>query len=166
MRILVIANETAATAALRQHVVGRARRAEADVLVVAPALIGRLDYWASDDRRARRAAEERLLRSLEALRRHGIVAAGYVGDSDPIVAIEDALRLFPADEIVISTHPDGRSNWLARNVVVRARDRFGAPVHHLEAAADAGTAFVSRRAQRVLRRLTGGSQRRAVPFGS
>ena len=38
--------------------------------------------------------------------------------------MEDALRRFPADEVIISTHPPGRSNWLERDVVERARERF------------------------------------------
>ncbi len=39
------------------------------------------------------------------LREAGINARGEVGDADPLQAIEDALRTFGADEIVISTHP-------------------------------------------------------------
>ena len=51
----------------------------------------------------------------------GIVARGQVGDHhDPNVAIEDALREFAADELVISTHPPERSKWLERGVVERA----------------------------------------------
>ena len=54
-----------------------------------------------------------------------------VGDADPVQAAADALHVFPADELVIATHPEGRSNWLARGVVERARRRFGSPVAHL-----------------------------------
>ena len=46
-------------------------------------------------------------------------------------AAADALRVFPAGEIVIATHPEGRSNWLARSVVERVRRRFGLAVAHL-----------------------------------
>ena len=45
--------------------------------------------------------------------------------------MEDALRRFPADEVIISTHPPGRSNWLERDVVERARERFDMPVTHV-----------------------------------
>ena len=58
-------------------------------------------------------------------------AQGEVGDGDPLQAIEDALRTFGADEIVISTHPEGRSNWLERNVVGAARERFDVPITHV-----------------------------------
>ena len=47
---------------------------------------------------------------------------GDIGDDDPVQAMEDGLRRFQADEVIISTHPPGRSNWLERDVV-RARPR-------------------------------------------
>jgi hypothetical protein len=105
----------------------------AEVLVVAPALAGRLEYWASDDRRARRDAEERLERCLDALARRGIPATGWVGDADPLLAIADALSLFAADEIAVTTCCDARGDWLARDVVGRARRRFDRPVSQLAA---------------------------------
>ena len=45
--------------------------------------------------------------------------------------MEDALRTFGADEIVISTHPEGRSHWLERDVVGAARERFAVPITHV-----------------------------------
>ncbi len=131
MKILVVANETAESAALRRHVARLAVGSDTQVLVVAPALIGRLDFWATDDRRARSAAGLRLDECLGALGDAGVDAGGYIGDSDPLQAIEDALSVFDADEIVISTHPEGSSNWLARKVVARARVRFRQPIHHI-----------------------------------
>jgi GABA permease len=47
------------------------------------------------------------------------------------VAIEDALRVFPADEILISTHPPHRSRWLEHGVVERAREEIDLPITHL-----------------------------------
>ena len=35
------------------------------------------------------------------------------------------------DEIIISTHPEGRSNWLERGVVTSARERFAVPLTHV-----------------------------------
>ena len=35
------------------------------------------------------------------------------------------------DEIVISTHPPGRSNWLERGVVDSVRARYDVPVTHV-----------------------------------
>ncbi|MDQ3865262.1 MAG: amino acid permease, partial [Actinomycetota bacterium] len=58
-------------------------------------------------------------------------ARGQVGDDDPLQAMDDALRSFGADEIIISTHPPGRSNWLERDVVSRARERYECPIAHV-----------------------------------
>ena len=51
------------------------------------------------------------------LRERGVSTRGEVGDSDPMVAITDALANFPASEIVIATHPAGQSNWLERGLI-------------------------------------------------
>jgi len=129
-RLLVVANETVAGRALREEIVQRGG-AETDVLVVTPALNTRIRHWASDEDAARAAAQARLDESLAALEAMGVGARGVVGDDDPIQAIDDALRSFPADEIVLSTHPPGRSNWLEAGVVERARERFGCPIAHV-----------------------------------
>jgi Universal stress protein family len=130
-RILVVANETVAGRALRGEILQRTRDTEADVLVVCPALNSHLRHWTSDEDGARAEAHGRLDRSLAALAEEGVRARGEVGDADPIQAIEDALRTFGADEILISTHPPGRSNWLERDVVGRVRERFDCPITHV-----------------------------------
>jgi GABA permease len=130
-RILVVANETCAARGLSDEIRYRARGYDADVLVVAPALSSHVRYWTSDVDGARDAARARLDSSLAALAAAGVCARGEVGDEDPLQAIEDALRTFGADEIVISTHPPGRSNWLEKNVVARAREHFELPITHV-----------------------------------
>jgi GABA permease len=130
-RILVVANETAAGAVLPEAVDAIAAGGAPEVLVVAPALNSRLAHWTSNEDGARRAAESRLACCLDGHAAAGLEAEGCVGDADPLRAVEDALRLFPADHVVVATHPEGRSNWLARDVVERARDRFGLPVVHI-----------------------------------
>ena len=129
-RILVVANETVAGRALRGEVVRRAG-AEADVLVVCPALNSPLRHWASDEDGARAEAEQRLAESLSCLAAEGVEARGEVGDANPVQAMDDALRTFGADEIVISTHPPGRSNWLEKEVIERARERYPVPITHV-----------------------------------
>jgi hypothetical protein len=130
-RILVAANETVAGRALKGEIINRARGRAADVLVVCPALNSPLRYWASDEDGARAKAQRRLEVSLAALSEEGVAARGEVGDADPIQAIEDALRVFGADELIISTHPPGRSNWLERDVISMARERFALPITHV-----------------------------------
>jgi hypothetical protein len=129
-RILVVANETVAGRALRDEVVRRAS-GDADVLVVCPALNSPIRHWASDEDGARAAAEQRLEESLSALAAEGVAARGEVGDADPVQAMDDALRTFGADEIVISTHPPGRSNWLEKAVIERAGERYPVPITHV-----------------------------------
>jgi hypothetical protein len=108
-RLLVIANQTVECDRLDELVaeVG----ATPEVLVVAPVLARRrIDYWTGDDRRARRDAAARLAVTVQRLRSVGVNVEGALGDPDPLLAIEDALREFPADEIVVLAHevPDLR----------------------------------------------------------
>jgi nucleotide-binding universal stress UspA family protein len=130
-RVLVIANETVAGRALRDEVRHRTAGRDAEVLVVCPALNSPLRHWVSDEDEARAKAQERLDESLAALAEDGLEATGRVGDADPLQAIEDALRAFGADEVIVSTHPPGRSNWLERDVIARARERFDLPITHV-----------------------------------
>ena len=130
-RILVIANETVGGAELMQILRSKSEGVREQILVVCPALNSQVRTWASDEDGARAEAQRRLDASLSRLRQDGVQARGEVGDGDPVQAIEDALRTFGADEIVISTHPEGRSHWLERNVVGHARERFDVPITHV-----------------------------------
>jgi hypothetical protein len=130
-RILVVANETVGGETLREEIRRHGEGSRADVLVVSPALNTPLKHWVSDDDQARDDAQERLVRSLTRLKEVGIEARGEIGDGEPLQAIEDALRTFGADEIIISTHPEGRSNWLEKGVVSGARARFAVPITHV-----------------------------------
>jgi hypothetical protein len=130
-RILVIANETVGGERLRSEIHRRSEGYEEQVLVVCPALNSPLRHWASDEDGARAEAQKRLAASLARLREAGIDAKGEVGDCEPLQAMEDALRLFGADEIIISTHPEGRSHWLERGIVEGARERFAVPITHV-----------------------------------
>ena len=130
-RILVVANETVGGEKLRKCIREKGEGFDARVLVVTPALNSPLKHWASDEDGARAAARTRLERSLARLRDAGVEAEGELGDAEPVQAIEDALRTFGPDEIIISTHPEGRSHWLERGVVSAARDRFDVPITHV-----------------------------------
>ena len=136
-RILVVANETVGGAELLSVIRDRSQRAQARVLVVCPALNSPLRHWASDEDGARAAAQSRLEQSLSAMRAAGLDASGEIGDGDPIQAIEDAVRTFRPDELIVSTHPPGRSHWLERGVVEKARTRFDVPLTHVVVDLDA-----------------------------
>ena len=136
-RILVVANETVAGSELYELLGHKAEGVSEDILVVCPALNSKLNTWTSDEDGARAAAQARLDASLARLRGAGIAARGEIGDGDPLQALEDALRVFPADDVVVSTHPPGRSNWLEQGVVEQARLRFDVPVTHVVVDLDA-----------------------------
>jgi hypothetical protein len=131
-RLLVVANETVQGEALLDEIRGRCSERDCEVLLVTPAPArSRASHWASDVDEAIELARQRMELSLIALEQLGLKAKGEIGDSDPNVAIEDALRVFAADEIVISTHPPQRSRWLERGVVDKAKEQIDLPITHV-----------------------------------
>jgi GABA permease len=130
-RILVIANETVGGAELLSLLGTKAEGVDEEMLLVCPALNSRVRTWTSDEDPARAEAQERLDSCLARLAAAGVSARGEIGDGDPLQALEDALRVFPADEIVVSTHPPGRSHWLEQGVVEQARLRYDVPITHV-----------------------------------
>jgi hypothetical protein len=130
-RVLVVANETVGGDELLQVIGDLALAKQTEFFVVCPALNSRLKTWTSDEDGARVAAQKRLDATLARLASVGVEARGSIGDLDPVVAIEDAVRTFHPDEIVLSTHPPGRSNWLERGVVQAVEDRYDVNVTHV-----------------------------------
>ena len=129
-KVLALVAEPVSADALRSAL-GKERAEQAEMLVVAPALNTRLRFWTSDPDEAIGRAEEVQEETVERLDAEGIDAAGDTGESDPLLALHDALQTFPADEIVLFTHAGGKRNWLEEGVVEDAQARFDAPVHHL-----------------------------------
>jgi hypothetical protein len=132
-RVLVLANEAAPSerlvASIRGHL---SERAGARVLVVAPAPNSRM-HRRADTEAARTAAVRRLQACIEALAAAGVEAEGMIGDADPLQAVEDAVRIFPADLVIVASLRDERSNRLAHTVVDRATRTFSLPTTHLAA---------------------------------
>lgn len=129
-RILVVANETIAGVDLHRQIADMASEG-AEVTVVAPALSSRLKYAFSDVDGPREEAQQRLDSSIALMARSGIKASGEVGDANPVRAFEDAVALFEPEAVVVSTHPEGRSNWLEADVVEKIRSRTDLPVTHV-----------------------------------
>jgi hypothetical protein len=130
-RILVVANETVGGRALLSEIRSRSDGKPTRIFVVCPALNTPVKHWTNEEDAARAAAQARLDASLAAILGVGLDASGAVGDDDPLQAIEDVLSTFAPDELIISTHPEGRSNWLEIGVVDNARQRFALPVTHV-----------------------------------
>lgn len=130
-RLMVIANRTCPCPDLPDEVAAHLDPPSGEVHVVAPALNSRLRHWVSDSDAATAQATTRLHQALGALREVGLRAEGAVGDADPLLAIHDALAEFDADAILLSTWPEGDSNWLERDLLGRAREQLDLPVHHV-----------------------------------
>jgi hypothetical protein len=130
-RILVVANETLPGRSLRDEIQNRAKPGPAEVLLVAPALDSSASHWSAEKDATRAEASGRLEEAVAGLVTAGVEARGVVGDADPLRAIDQALRTFAADEVLIATRPHGKSDWLDRDVVASARERFPVPVAHL-----------------------------------
>jgi GABA permease len=132
-RILVVAAETLASHTL--HDVVRSHVADvrtARVLAVAPAPNNRCGLGVADGgEAARTAAVRRLQACVDALSEAGIDIDGLLGDADPLLATRDALRIFPADLLIVATRPEGSSGRVAVDLVGRARREFGLPVTHV-----------------------------------
>jgi GABA permease len=130
-RVLVVANETVGAEELLAEIRRIEDRRTSRFHVLAPAVAGEhgLGTWNQDG--AIQQAQERLDHTLALLRSQGLDATGHVGDMVPLAAIEDALVTFPADMIVISTHPVARSHWLKKDLVESARKKFARPVVHI-----------------------------------
>ncbi len=129
-RILALVSEAISADALRSAI-GDDEARDAEVLVIAPALVGKLRWLAADPDPAIRRAEEVEKETVERLDDEGIDAAGDTGESDPLLAIQDALATYAADQIVLFTHPNGERNWLEEGIVDEARKRFDPPVSHI-----------------------------------
>jgi hypothetical protein len=129
-KVLALAAEPISGEALRSALGNGAE--EAEVMVVAPALDSRMRFWASDSDEAIARAEEVQQESVERLEEGGVRATGESGESDPLLALQDALATFPAQEIVIFRHGEGSRNWAEEDLVEQARERFSVPVREME----------------------------------
>jgi hypothetical protein len=123
-RILALVSEPVSGEALKRAV-GPDNAEAAEVLVVAPALNTRTRYLLSDSDPAIERAEAVEQETVERMDEEGIDAAGDTGESDPLLALHDALQTFEADQIVLFTHPGEEA------LVDEARERFDRPVEHV-----------------------------------
>jgi len=132
-RVLVIANRTLGSEELRHEL--RSQVASATELhVVAPIVTSRVHYVTSDVDSELAEARRRLGDAVAWCESQGLTVTGKVGDPmSAFAVIEDELRLFGADEIIISTYPRGRSNWLEAGIVERLREELDIPVNHVVA---------------------------------
>jgi hypothetical protein len=123
-RVLVVATAEA-TPEAAQRIAELAGSAD-DVRLVVPVPSHRLDRWLSAEDQARREAEARLARSAGALVAAGLPVSGSVGDPDPAQALEDELRDFAADEVVLLTGN-------GKDPLAKIESRLGLPLRRVSA---------------------------------
>jgi len=105
----------------------------AEVLVVSPASNqSRLAFWVSDPDQAIAEAETAQEETVERLEEADIDAAGDTGESEPAIALQDALATFPADRIVVFSHPQGERDYREDKGIAEVEQRYGIPVTHAE----------------------------------
>jgi hypothetical protein len=121
---LVVANQTVAGDELVKQLKSLADEGPRRFIVVVP--------QGGGDGSAVSAAQERLSQLLASLDDSGVVAAGMIADPDPFTATMNAVGYFFISEIVISTLPSNRSEWLQGGLVDRIKRQTGKPVHHIE----------------------------------
>jgi hypothetical protein len=130
MKLLVLTPEPVDAAMLRAAL-GDEEVDGAEVLVVSPATNqSKLAFWVSDPDEAIREAETAQVDTVERLEEEGIDAAGDTGESEPALAIQDALATFAADRILIFSHPEGDRDYREDEGLADAESRFGVPVTH------------------------------------
>jgi len=135
--ILIVANRTLGDEDLRAEMLRRAEHG-AELRILAPILVSRARYLASDVDNELRHARRRLKETLAWAADAGISATGDVGDPNAALdAIEDELRLHGADEVIVSTLPAGRSNWLEAGLLERLQAELEIPVTHMVASSRA-----------------------------
>ena len=129
MKLLVLTPEPVDADMLRATLGDEVEGAE--VLVVSPATNqSKLAFWISDPDQAIAEAEAAQTETVERLEEAGIDAAGDTGESEPAVAIQDALATFPADRIVVFSHPEGDRDYREDEGLADVEQRFGIPVTH------------------------------------
>src|SRR5437763_13802141 len=134
-QVLVVAHQTAATSGLLDTVRARAQRSPATFHLVVPrqphGMHKLVDPQDTGEGEAQQVLTEALPKRSEAA---GSEVTGSLGDSEPLMAIHDAVNLGEYDEIIISTLPLGISRWLKLDLISKAR-ALGLPVTHVAAAA-------------------------------
>jgi hypothetical protein len=129
MKLLVLTPEPVDADMLRSTLGEEVEGAE--VMVVSPATNrSKLAFWVSDPDEAIAEADSAQEETVERLEEQGVDAAGDTGESEPAVALQDALATFAADRIVVFSHPESDRDYREDEGVADAAERFGIPVSY------------------------------------
>ena len=129
MKLLVLATDPIDADDLRGALDGEELDG-AEVLVVSPAVNqSAVAFWVSDSDEAIADAESTARQTAEALSAAGADTRAQTGESDPLLALQDALTTFHADRVVVFARGDEESQrYREDDVIGEARRRFAVPV--------------------------------------
>jgi hypothetical protein len=131
--VLVVANRTAESPELLDALKRRAGQGDVVFSLLVPATPHGV-AWAADMHSGGSEAEQHMENAVERMRSEGLeIAAGKVGDPDPVAAVQDEVNFSKYDEIVVSTLPGGISKWLKLDLPHRVERATGLPVTHVTA---------------------------------
>ena len=134
MKVLVLTSEAISATQLRDAL--GTDFEDAEVMVVAPALQeSGIRFWTSDADEAIARAEDVRRQTVEGLGAEGVAASGDTGESDPVLAIQDALQTFPAERIVVFTHAGDDQDYREDVDLAEIEEQFGVPVSHARVSA-------------------------------
>jgi hypothetical protein len=149
-RVLVVTTEAATGRPLVDEIARHTRGRQTELRLVTPATPSSpLKLAAGEVDPAIEEARGRLEESVRALRQTGAEVTGHVGDADPVLALEDELAMFPADEVMVVTHPDDSASWLEKDAVERARQEVDRPITHVVVEPDHGSGAKLEKVERV-----------------
>jgi hypothetical protein len=128
MKLLVLATDPVDADDLRGALDGEDLNG-AEVLVVSPAVNeSPIAFWVSDSDEAIREAESTARQTADALQAEGARARATTGESDPLLALQDALTTFKADRVVVFARGDEEARrYREEDVLGEAERRFGVP---------------------------------------
>jgi hypothetical protein len=128
-RVLVVANRTAATPALLEAVRQRAAQGPCSFGLLVPHTSTGLHRLVDPEDQGQSEAEATLELALPLLEQAaGGPVEGFVGDAEPLAAIQDAINTRGGyDELIISTLPKRFSRWLKLDLPSKAAG-LGLPV--------------------------------------
>ena len=102
---------------------------DAEVMVVTPATgSSGLRFWMNDIDGDIAHAQEAADETAERLEEAGVDVLAETGEAEPALALQDALATFPADRIIVFTHPKGDRDYREDEGLRDAEERFGIPV--------------------------------------
>jgi hypothetical protein len=120
IHLLVVANRTVDSPELLEAIRERAGRGPIRATLLVPCT------WSE-----RPHAQARVQAAIEALATMGVPADGVLGDSDPIVAVQESWNPGRYDEVVVSTLTAGSSQWLQIDLPHRVAKLTDCQVRHV-----------------------------------